>query len=963
MKKVHITILLIMFVSSIIILPLICNVKYFVKSEEGYRWVKTNNGLFGGDVHCISIDPTNNNLIYAGTDNGIYKSTDGGITWVSTVLTNHSIYSIKIDPTDTKVLYAAADDGIYLGINYGIDWLNIGQSTGRITSIDLDPLNSKNIYAALCGGIYVKKGTEQWVNISNNLTNKCINTVVINPTNPDIIFVGTSNTFNSQGQWIWGGLFVTKNGGTSWTQIAKDSLECSVFSIVFQPNNSNIIYVGAEDGVFKSIDGGVTFSKMNNGLKFDSDDISNTMVYSIAISPHNNQIVYAGSNKGLFKSANGGLDWVKVDLGLENNSIKCLAINSQNPEAIYAGTNGRGVIKSVDGIKWTLFNDGIDAVQIDSLSIDPNNASNIFAGTEGNGLFRSSDGGRNWMPINTGLNLGTDNKNPFPLCINSIAIDNKNSQIVYLGTNKGIFKSVNGGDSWIEKNSGLSEHFVYTVLISSFDSRVIYAGTADFLFKSTDGGESWVHLNSSGISKQYSGNIAVHSIAIDLNNAQAIYAGTDEGLLKSMDNGTSWTRLSLGSSVDSVYCVTVSASSPNIIYANTSTFIFKSSDGGSSWKKLPDFANISGFSDIFINSILVDPKNSNNLYLATNLGIFQSKDGGNNWVNFGLQPSVINAIVLSQNPYKIYVGTGNNGVYAYLPMDTEAPTIKISSPLDGCKVYQKTVQISGSVTDNIGVTSLFIGSTKVSFAPDGTFAVNVELSEGENLIEVRAFDAAGNMSVRRITVVYEKKIYTITASASPGGSISPSGTVAVNYGDSKTFTITPNSGYKISNVKVDGVSVGVVSSYTFSNITSDHKIEATFEKQITQTVIILKIGSSSFTVNGETKYLDSPPIIKNNRTLLPIRPIIESLGGSISWDPTLKKVEIFLGTNHLILQIGNANAYVNGSQKLIDTNNPSVYPEIINGRTMLPLRFVAENLGCSVEWDGTTKTITITYGG
>ncbi|MEM3873337.1 MAG: copper amine oxidase N-terminal domain-containing protein, partial [Nitrososphaeria archaeon] len=156
-------------------------------------------------------------------------------------------------------------------------------------------------------------------------------------------------------------------------------------------------------------------------------------------------------------------------------------------------------------------------------------------------------------------------------------------------------------------------------------------------------------------------------------------------------------------------------------------------------------------------------------------------------------------------------------------------------------------------------------------------------------------------------------------------------------------------------------SQGPITSYTFSNITTDHKIEATFEKQITQTVIILQIGNTTFTVNGSPRTLDSPPIIKNNRTLLPIRAIIESLGGTVDWDPTLKKVEIFLGSNHLILQIGNANAYVNGSQKLIDPNNPSVYPEIINGRAMLPIRFIAENLGCDVQWDGTTKTITITY--
>jgi len=79
----------------------------------------------------------------------------------------------------------------------------------------------------------------------------------------------------------------------------------------------------------------------------------------------------------------------------------------------------------------------------------------------------------------------------------------------------------------------------------------------------------------------------------------------------------------------------------------------------------------------------------------------------------------------------------------------------------------------------------------------------------------------------------------------------PSGTIYLNYGESKSFTITPNIGYKISDVKVDGNSVGSVSSYTFTNITSNHTISATFEKQIIETVIILQIGAKNFTVNGE----------------------------------------------------------------------------------------------------------------
>ena len=104
--------------------------------------------------------------------------------------------------------------------------------------------------------------------------------------------------------------------------------------------------------------------------------------------------------------------------------------------------------------------------------------------------------------------------------------------------------------------------------------------------------------------------------------------------------------------------------------------------------------------------------------------------------------------------------------------------------------------------------------------------------------------------------------------------------------------------------------------------------------------------------------MDSPPVIKNNRTLLPIRAIIESLGGTVSWDATERKVTVSLGSTNIELWIGKSIAKVNGVDTPIDSSNPKVVPEIINSRTMLPLRFVAENLGATVEWDGTTITIT-----
>jgi len=126
---------------------------------------------------------------------------------------------------------------------------------------------------------------------------------------------------------------------------------------------------------------------------------------------------------------------------------------------------------------------------------------------------------------------------------------------------------------------------------------------------------------------------------------------------------------------------------------------------------------------------------------------------------------------------------------------------------------------------------------------------------------------------------------------------------------------------------------------------------------------ILRVGQTSFTVNGTPNTLDSPPIIRNSRTLLPIRAVIESLGGTVVWDATERKVTVTLDNTTLELWIGKPQALVNRTSTAIDSTNSKVVPEIINGRTMLLLRFVAENFGCDVQWEPTTKTITITREG
>ena len=119
--------------------------------------------------------------------------------------------------------------------------------------------------------------------------------------------------------------------------------------------------------------------------------------------------------------------------------------------------------------------------------------------------------------------------------------------------------------------------------------------------------------------------------------------------------------------------------------------------------------------------------------------------------------------------------------------------------------------------------------------------------------------------------------------------------------------------------------------------------------------IILTIGKTEAQVFGETKVNDIAPIIRNDRTMLPARFVAENLGADVKWDNDERKVTITKGDTTIIITIDSQTALVNGAAIVLDS------PAFIeNDRTYTPLRFIAEKLGASVEWNETDKTVTIT---
>jgi len=129
---------------------------------------------------------------------------------------------------------------------------------------------------------------------------------------------------------------------------------------------------------------------------------------------------------------------------------------------------------------------------------------------------------------------------------------------------------------------------------------------------------------------------------------------------------------------------------------------------------------------------------------------------------------------------------------------------------------------------------------------------------------------------------------------------------------------------------------------------------------ITSTTIVLQIGSKNMYVNGKLVILDSVPIVRNDRTLLPIRFVAEALGAQVGWDEAQQKVTIQDSKTKIEMWINKPTAIVNGKTVYIDPANYKVVPILVNDRTMLPVRFVSESLGAQVEWNEAQQKVTIT---
>ena len=512
----------------------------------------------GGSVPGWCLKPDG----YVFTDDpGVYKSTNSGSTWRKILTTGNECRAIRLHPDNHNMLFAAAmDDGLQVSVNGGSTWssYNTGLATQILTSCAVAGNKiyvGSQAYGVHSGDINTGNGVVTWQqDRSNKPVPEVYNLEIkVDPTNSNRIFVGSNP----------GGLYRSDDGGATFydknfltpSVVVDDPVRQGYYTFAINPSNSSEVWLGTwGKGIYKSYD----------GMDFDINAHGSDMkmygkhIYRIIVDPNPPNPVYAATEEGVFRSSDGGTTWSDFSTGLDTTQIRTLAITADG--TLLCGTLGYELYyyDSLDkmwrqmngfgnfGTFWPIWNDR-PLYQYTSLLFHPTDPDVIYFGTFPAGIYKSSDGGQTWRESN----VGWTNDGVFCLVFHP-----DNPDIIYAGTYNGMNRSKDGSAHWEMWNQGWpDEQWVFSIDFDPRDPNVMYAcskngenegtgreGFHGTVMKSIDGGAHW-----STITTGLNVNQEFYKIIVDKYDPDTLYLATQyEGVFISRDCGDHWSAWNEG---------------------------------------------------------------------------------------------------------------------------------------------------------------------------------------------------------------------------------------------------------------------------------------------------------------------------------------------------------------------------------------------------------------------------------
>ncbi len=613
-------------------------------SDFGRTWIPIFDDQPTGSIGDIVVASSNPNVIYVGCGegvqrpdlsigDGIYKSTDGGKTWINTGLHDaQQIGGLAIDPKNENRVFAAA-----LGHPYG-------------------PNTERGVYRTLDGG-------KNWERVLYKDENTGAIQVTIDPNNSDIIIADL--WAGRQGPWENGewkgtesGLFKSTDGGSTWKKLTKGlpttAQGLGRIGFCIAPSNSNRMYAtvdaGKYGGIYRSDDAGESWTNINSDGRLwgRGDDFA-----EVKVDPFNPDIVYS-ADIVVWKSVDGGKTWSGFRGAPGGDDYHRIWINPDNSNIILIASD-QGAIITVNGGETFSSWYNQPTAQFYHVSADNDFPYNVYSGQQESGSVgiasRGNDGQitfREWHPV------GAEE-------YGYVVADPKDPNIIYGGKISKYDKRTGQTQNISpEIGRGGKYRFIRTapILFNPVDNKTLYYA-GNVLFKTLDCGNSWEIISpdlsreswdiptSVGIytkdeMKTMPRRGVIYTVAPSYVDVNTIWCGTDDGLIHITKDGgktwknvtppeiTSWSKVSLmdasHTDVNSAY-----AAVNRIRLDDMRPHIYKTKDGGKSWKEI-----VNGLPKAPINVVKEDPVRKGLLFAGSETAVYFSIDDGENWQSLRL---------------------------------------------------------------------------------------------------------------------------------------------------------------------------------------------------------------------------------------------------------------------------------------------------------------------------------------
>ncbi|MCL6274934.1 glycosyl hydrolase [Muricauda sp. 2012CJ35-5] len=687
-------------------------------TDDGITWKNISDKFFKtGSVGAIAVSESDTNVVVVGMGehaargvmtsmgDGVYKSTDAGKTWSHIGLdkTRH-ISDVIIHPTNPDIIYVAAqgaqyaptnERGIYRSMDGGKSWvqvLSVNSTTGA-SSLSMDMTNPRILYASMwqhrrypwimeSGGanscLYKSTdGGDTWNKMEEGLPKEFGKSgISVSRANPERVFA----VIEAEGKK--GGVYRSDDAGKKWKQVNSNRVNIArswyYMEIFADPQNENVVYV-LNAPVMKSIDGGKSFTNI---------PVPHGDNHHLWINPYDNTNLINSNDGGANISFNGGKSW-STQQNQPTSQFYRVITDNLVPYNVYGGQQDNSAISIAsrtndEGIDWKDWY-SVAGGESAFIAFDPDNPEIVYGGTYQGNISKWTKTSRAQKPIKEYPELGLsiapkDAKYRYNWNAPIITSPHNRSTIYHAGNV--VFKTTDGGLNWTSVSPDLTKNE-----------------------KDKHGPGGGPYTNEAAGGENYN---TITALVESQHQEGLLYAGSDDGLLHITKNGgTSWENITPpGISDGIINSIDISEHNLAVAYVvvmrykslDLNSYIFKTNDYGQTWTKI-----VNGLDDPngFTRVVRADKKQAGLLFAGTETGLYVSNDDGANWqrLNLNLPVVAINDLIIQDND--LVAATSGRGFWI---LDDLGVLQNITSASHAFQIFQPkpSYRIFGGVSKAVG---------------------------------------------------------------------------------------------------------------------------------------------------------------------------------------------------------------------------------------------------------------------